>query len=52
ALGLPLPQAVEQARAYIVGAIAAGAHVHTGHGHGPLNHGYAPVPQRVLLTRR
>ena len=48
ALGLPLPQAVEQARSYILGAIAAGADVHTGHGHGPLNHGYAPVAQRVL----
>ncbi len=48
ALGLPLPQAVEQARAYILGAIAAGAAVRTGHGHGPLNHGYAPVVQRVL----
>ncbi len=48
ALGLPLPQAVEQARAYILGAIAAGADVHTGHGQGPLNHGYAPVAQRVL----
>lgn len=48
ALGLPLPQAVEQARAYILGAIAAGANVHTGRGHGPLNHGYAPVAQRVL----
>ena len=48
ALGLPLAQAVEQARAYILGAIAAGADVHTGHGHGPLNHGYAPVAQRVL----
>ena len=48
ALGLALPQAVEQARAYILGAIAAGANVHTGHGHGPLNHGYAPLAQRVL----
>ena len=48
ALGLPLPQAVEQARAYILGAIAAGAEVHTGQGHGPLNHGYAPVAQHVL----
>ncbi|NMM76322.1 bifunctional hydroxymethylpyrimidine kinase/phosphomethylpyrimidine kinase [Acidovorax sp. SRB_14] len=48
ALGLPLPQAVEQARAYVLGAIAAGAAVCTGHGHGPLNHGYAPVAQRVL----
>ena len=43
ALGQPLQQAVEQARAYILGAIAAGADVTTGHGHGPLNHGYAPV---------
>ena len=48
ALGLPPAQAVEQARTYILGAIAAGADVHTGKGHGPLNHGYAPVAQRVL----
>ncbi len=48
ALGLPLQQAVENARAYILGAIAAGANVVTGGGHGPLNHGYAPVAQRVL----
>jgi len=41
-------QAVEAARAYILGAIAAGAAVRTGHGHGPLNHGYAPVVQRVM----
>ena len=37
-----------KARAYILGAIAAGADVHTGQGHGPLNHGYAPVAQVVL----
>jgi len=48
ALGEPLQQAVEKARAYILGAIAAGADVHTGHGHGPLNHGYAPMAQRVI----
>ena len=48
ALGLPLAQAVAQARAYILGAIAAGADVTTGKGHGPLNHGHAPVAQRVL----
>ena len=48
ALGLPLVQAVEAARAYILGAIAAGAQVTTGRGHGPLNHGYAPVAQRVF----
>ena len=48
ALGLPLAQAVAQARGYILGAIAAGADVSTGKGHGPLNHGYAPVAQRVV----
>ena len=48
ALGLPLVQAVEAARAYILGAIAAGAQVTTGRGHGPLNHGYAPEAQRVF----
>ena len=48
ALGEPLQSAVEKARGYILGAIAAGADVHTGHGHGPLNHGYAPVAQVVL----
>ena len=48
AQALPLQQAVERARAYILGAIAAGADVTTGRGHGPLNHGYAPVAQLVL----
>ena len=48
ALGLALPEAVSQARAYILGAIAAGAEVYTGHGHGPLNHGYAPQPQVIV----
>lgn len=48
ARGFPLVQAAQAARAYILGAIAAGADVHTGQGHGPLNHGYAPVAQLVL----
>ncbi|GAB2459540.1 bifunctional hydroxymethylpyrimidine kinase/phosphomethylpyrimidine kinase [Comamonas humi] len=48
ALGQPLAQAVQQARTYILGAIAAGAHVHTGRGHGPLNHGYEPQKQAVI----
>jgi len=43
ALGHALPQAVELARAYILQAIASGADVRTGQGHGPLNHGFAPV---------
>ena len=46
--GLALDQAVTEARSYILGAISAGADVYTGHGHGPLNHGYAPMVQRVL----
>jgi hydroxymethylpyrimidine/phosphomethylpyrimidine kinase len=45
AQGLPLAQAVAQARAYILGAIAAGAGVRTGSGQGPLNHGFAPLAQ-------
>ena len=48
AQGLPLAQAVGEARGYILGAIAAGADVHTGHGHGPLNHGHAPRAQIII----
>jgi hydroxymethylpyrimidine/phosphomethylpyrimidine kinase len=43
AQGLPLDVAVQRAREYILRAIAEGAQVQTGHGHGPLNHGHAPV---------
>lgn len=48
AQGLPLVEAVTEARSYILGAIAAGADVYTGRGHGPLNHGYAPRAQIVV----
>jgi hydroxymethylpyrimidine/phosphomethylpyrimidine kinase len=48
ALGLDLPLAVTQARIYILQAISAGANVRTGHGHGPLNHGHAPLPMKIL----
>ncbi len=48
AQGLALDAAVERARAYILGAIAAGAGVQTGQGHGPLNHGHAPVSAHRL----
>lgn len=48
ALGLTLPQAVAEARRYVLQAIAAGAQVRTGSGHGPLNHGHAPVPMHLL----
>ncbi len=50
AQGLALDEAVQRARAYILRAIAEGAAVQTGQGHGPLNHGHAPLPaQRVPL---
>jgi hydroxymethylpyrimidine/phosphomethylpyrimidine kinase len=48
ALGHGLEDAVRLARAYILGAITAGADVRTGHGHGPLNHGHAPVVMQLL----
>ena len=48
AAGAELPQAVANARSYILGAIAAGAEVRTGSGHGPLNHGYAPLAQKIV----
>ena len=48
ALGMDLVRAVSIAREYILQAIASGAGVKTGWGHGPLNHGHAPVPMKVL----
>ncbi|MGJ7578680.1 bifunctional hydroxymethylpyrimidine kinase/phosphomethylpyrimidine kinase [Variovorax sp. RHLX14] len=52
ALGHSLADAVERARTYVRGAIAAGADVVTGNGsHGPLNHGFAPVPMQRLTAK-
>ena len=48
AQGLPLADAVDAARTYVRGALLAGAEVTTGQGHGPLNHGFAPLPMRVF----
>ena len=50
AQGLGLSAAVAQARAYILKAIAAGASVRTGHGHGPLNHGHQPIATMLLTA--
>lgn len=47
ALGLPLPDAVQAARAYVRGALQAGASVKTGQGSGPLNHSFAPLVMRL-----
>jgi hydroxymethylpyrimidine/phosphomethylpyrimidine kinase len=48
AQGLDMAAAVAQARSYILQAIAAGASVRTGHGHGPLNHGHQPIATMLL----
>jgi len=48
ALGADLPQAVRQAREFVRGALQAGATARTGTGSGPLNHGHAPQPMRLL----
>lgn len=44
ALGEKLSEAVQAAKRYITAALEAGADVQTGHGNGPLNHFFAPVP--------
>lgn len=47
ALGATLVEAVQLARIYVREALQAGAHVQTGMGSGPLNHGFAPIPMRL-----
>jgi hydroxymethylpyrimidine/phosphomethylpyrimidine kinase len=47
ALGSTLAEAVQLARAFVRGALQAGAAVKTGQGSGPLNHGFAPLPMRL-----
>ncbi|MGH8829611.1 MAG: bifunctional hydroxymethylpyrimidine kinase/phosphomethylpyrimidine kinase [Polaromonas sp.] len=47
ALGAPLLEAVQAARAYVRDALEAGAKVRTGAGSGPLNHGHAPQAMRL-----
>ncbi len=42
------PEAVKLARGYILQAIAQGADVQTGQGHGPLNHGWGPLATKKL----
>ena len=51
ALGASLLEAVQTARAYVRGALEAGAKVRTGGGGGPLNHGHAPLPMRLTRLR-
>lgn len=44
AMGHSLPDAVAAAKAYLSRALAAGADVAIGHGHGPVNHFFNPQP--------
>ena len=48
ALGAPLLEAVEAARAYVRAALQGAQAVRTGAGGGPLNHGHAPLPMRLM----
>jgi hydroxymethylpyrimidine/phosphomethylpyrimidine kinase len=48
ALGEPLAEAVRRARDYVQQALAQGADLRVGHGHGPLNHGFAPLAAQRL----
>ncbi len=47
-MGYPLAKAVAAARSYILQAIAAGSNVKIGAGHGPLNHGFAPITMQLI----
>lgn len=46
-LGIPLPDAVRRAKAYVWHAIAAGQDLNIGHGSGPLDHLYALKAGRI-----
>jgi hydroxymethylpyrimidine/phosphomethylpyrimidine kinase len=52
AMGSGLAEAVRLAHGYVRQAILQGADVQTGHGHGPLNHGFAPMPLKKLALHR
>ncbi|OYV40986.1 MAG: bifunctional hydroxymethylpyrimidine kinase/phosphomethylpyrimidine kinase [Thiomonas sp. 20-64-5] len=48
ALGEPLADAVHHGLDYAQAALSAGADMRLGHGHGPLNHGFAPQATKRL----
>lgn len=47
ALGCDMLQAVQRGRVYLRAALAAGANVRVGQGHGPVNHGFDPQPMQT-----
>lgn len=48
ALGYTLQEAVEKAKDYVHKGILHGRDICVGHGHGPLNHFYSPVPMYIF----
>ncbi|KQS33483.1 bifunctional hydroxymethylpyrimidine kinase/phosphomethylpyrimidine kinase [Dyadobacter sp. Leaf189] len=48
AAGNSVPESIIFAKEYISGAIAAGKDVTTGHGPGPLNHSFSPIPMQLI----
>jgi hydroxymethylpyrimidine/phosphomethylpyrimidine kinase len=51
ALGHEMAEAIQLARSYVQQALARGATVRVGAGHGPLDHGFAPHASRHLPLR-
>lgn len=50
ALGLPIDDAVGRAKLYVTRALQAGARVGIGHGHGPVNHLFAPRHMKFNIS--
>lgn len=48
ALGYDLYESITRAKEYVYQAITHGADVHAGHGHGSLNHGFAPQSMSLI----
>lgn len=51
ALGCNLSTAINKAKIYVSQAIAGGADIFAGHGHGSLNHAFAPQPLQTIKTK-
>lgn len=51
ARGLCMEKAITEAKKYITEAIRAGADIETGHGFGPVNHGFNPLKMFIHETR-
>lgn len=49
ALGYSLAEAVTKSKGYISQALESGADTFVGHGHGPVNHFFSPVPLKKVL---